>query len=171
MTSRLIRTPIGRYIRTPIGWRVGSTSCGRRRGGVQTAGGGSWRCRRGRGESGREAEKEKRERERRRDRSDLYRTCSAGRGATPKRSVITRIGSSDWPRPLTRPTNFGRKPHHLVSGKVISDSENLPLRPHNITRIAHTKIGARIVPQKPRGRALATDRRSRMLARASATRR
>ena len=29
------------------------------------------------------------EREGRRDRSDLYRTCSAGPGATPKRSVIT----------------------------------------------------------------------------------
>jgi len=31
----------------------------------------------------------KRERERRRDRSDLYRTCSVERRATPKRSDIT----------------------------------------------------------------------------------
>ena len=59
----------------------------------------------------------------------------------PNQNVITRIGHSDWPRPLTWPANFGRKPPHLVSGKVISDSSNIPLRPHDMTRIAHTEIG------------------------------
>ena len=106
------------------------------------------------------------ERERRRDRSDLPRTCSAGRRATHK-----RIGRFDCPRPLTWPANLGRKPHHFVSGKVISDSEHISLQPHDMTRIAHTEIGARIIPQKPPGRALATGRGSRMPARASDQRR
>jgi len=36
-----------------------------------------------------QSERAKEERERRRDRSDLYRTCNVGGGATPKRNAIT----------------------------------------------------------------------------------
>ena len=64
------------------------------------------------------------------------------------------------------PANFGRKPPHFISGKVISDSGNIPLRPHDMTQIAHTEIGMRIVLQKPPGRARVTGLRSRMPAQA-----
>ena len=83
----------------------------------------------------------------------------------PNQNVITRIERSDWPRPLTWPANFGRKPPHFVSGKAIPDSEHISLRPHDMTRIAHTEIGTRIILQKPPGRARATGQGSRMLAR------
>ena len=56
---------------------------------------------------------------------------------------------SDWPQPHTWPTNFGQKPPHFVSGKAIPDSGNIPLRPHEMTLIAHTEIGTRIVLQNP----------------------
>ena len=80
-------------------------------------------------------------------------------------SHLNRVLRLPWP--LTWPANFGRKPSHFVSGKVISDSGNIPLRPHDMTRIAHTEIGTGIVPQKPPCRALATGRASHMPARAS----
>jgi len=86
-----------------------------------------------------------------RDCPDLYRARSSGGGAMPNPNVITRIGRSDWPRPLTWPASLGRKPPHFVSGKAIPDSEHISLRPHDMTRIAHTKIGTRIVLQKTPG--------------------
>ena len=60
-------------------------------GGTRQAGGVNvvWAETRRRSPGSRRRVDEARERVRRRDRSDLYRTCSVGRGATPKQSVIT----------------------------------------------------------------------------------
>ena len=79
-----------------------------------------------------------------RDCPDFYRVRSSGGGAMPNPNVITLIGHSDWPRPLTWPTSLGRKPPHSVSGKAIPNSGNIALRLHKTTRIAHTEIGTRI---------------------------
>ena len=84
----------------------------------------------------------------------------------PNPNVITRIRCSDWPRPLTWPASLGRKPPHFVSGKAIPDSEHTTLRSHDTTRIAHTKIGTRLILQNPPVHARATFRGSRMPARA-----
>ena len=84
----------------------------------------------------------------------------------PNRNIITRIRCSDWPQSLTWPASLGRKPPHFVSGKAIPDSEHISLRPHDMTRIAHTEIGMRIVLQKTPGLARATGRGSRMPAQA-----
>ena len=51
----------------------------------------------------------------------------------PNPNVITRIGRSDWPRPLTWPASLGRKPPHFVSGKAISNSGNIALQTHEMT--------------------------------------
>jgi len=75
----------------------------------------------------------KRKREGKRDCPDLYRARSSGGGAMPNPNVITRIGCSDCPLPLTWPASLGRKPPHFVSGKVISNSGNITLRHHEMT--------------------------------------
>ena len=51
----------------------------------------------------------------------------------PNPNVITRIGHSNWPRPLSWPTSLGRKLPHFVSGKAISNGGNIVLRTH-VTR-------------------------------------
>ena len=68
-----------------------------------------------------------------RDCPNLYRAHSSGGGAMPNPNVITRIGCSDWPRPLMWPASLGRKLPHIISGKAIPSSGNIVLRPHEMT--------------------------------------
>ena len=89
------------------------------------------------------------ERERRRDRSDLYRTCRAGGGTTPKRTSSPESGAPIGPDPSLGPLTWAGSRLTLFPARS-SQTGNIPLRPHDMTRIAHTEIGTRIVPQNPR---------------------
>ena len=51
-------------------------------------------------------------------RSVLYSSCDAGRGATPKRCVVTRIGRSHWALTTTRPDRHGWKRPYFTSDKT-----------------------------------------------------
>ena len=75
-------------------------------------------------------------------RSDLCRPRGAGWGATPNRCVVTRIWRSEYPRSPARPGRDGRKQQHSISGKMTPRQKNIPLRPHDMTRITHTELGA-----------------------------